>query len=165
MKKTILIFGAIIGLVLAAHAIFRMNLMYTHPDFKSSDLVGYASLFIMWSIIYFGVRNYRNNHLDGKISFLKALKTGALICVIASTLYVIVGLAYYYIFAPDFIDVFTDYVLRHSAPEDLATKTAQMAEFKEMYKNPLFAIFITYIEVMPFGLIVALVSAFIVRRK
>lgn len=120
---------------------------------------------IIFSLIYFGIRNYRNNHLDGKINFLKAFKIGALICFLASTVYVVIGLSYYYFFAPDFIDVFTDFVIRNSAPEDLEATTAQMADFKEMYKNPLSAIFVTYIEVMPIGMIVALLSSFIAMKK
>lgn len=165
MKRTILIFGLIIGAILTTNAIIHMNMMYSNPDYKGNDIVGYATMVLIFSLIYFGVRNYRNNHLDGKISFLKALKTGALICLVASTVYVIVALLYYYLFAPDFIDVFSEYMIRNAAPDEVAATTTQMANFKEMYKNPLFAILITYIEVVPVGMIVALFSAFIVKKK
>lgn len=76
-----------------------------------------------------------------------------------------VWLFYYYLFVPDFIDVYTNYVLTTCAPEDLQAKTDQMADFKEMYKNPLFVILITYSEVLPIGLVVALVSALLLKRK
>ena len=165
MKKIILIFGLIIGAILATNAIIHMNMMYSNPDYKGNDVIGYATLVIIFSLIYFGVRNYRNNYLDGKINFLQAFKTGALICFVASTVYVIFGLLYYYFFAPDFIDVFTDYMIRNSAPDEVEATTAQMANFKEMYKNPLFAILITYMEVLPIGMIVALFSAFIVKKN
>jgi len=165
MKKIILIFGLVIGAILAANAIIVINIMYSDTDFKGNDVVGYATMVIMFSLIYFGVRNYRNNYLDGKISFLKALKTGALICLVASTVYVVLGLSYYYLFAPDFLDVFSEHVIRNAAPDEVEAKTAQMANFKEMYKNPLFAILISYFEVMPVGMIVALFSAFIVKKK
>ena len=165
MKRIILIFGLVIGVILTANWIIHANMMYSNPDYKGNDVAGYATLVIIFSLIYFGVRNYRNNHLDGKISFLQAFKTGALICLVASTVYVVFGLLYYYFFVPDFIDVFSEYVIRNSAPDEVEAKTAQMANFKEMYKNPLFAIFITYIEVMPIGMIVALFSALIVRKK
>jgi hypothetical protein len=35
----------------------------------------------------------------------------------------------------------------------------------EMYKNPLFAVLISYAEVLPIGLVVAFVSALILKRK
>jgi len=165
MKKLILIFGLIIGAILAANAVMHMNMMYSNPDYKGNDVLGYTTLVVVFSLIYFGVRNYRNNYLDGSISFLQALKTGAMICFVASTVYVIVGLCYYYLFAPDFIDVFADYMIRNSAPEDIEATTAQMASFKEMYKNPLFTVLMTYMEVLPIGMIVALFSAFIVKKS
>ncbi|MEM9361943.1 MAG: DUF4199 domain-containing protein [Bacteroidota bacterium] len=165
MKKIVITFGAVIGLIISTNAVIHMNMMYSNPDYKGNDVTGYATIVIIFSIIYFGVRNYRNKYLDGKIGFAEALKVGALICFFASTIYVVIGLSYYYWFAPDFIDVYADYVLRNSAPSELEAKTAQMDNFREMYKNPLFAILITYIEVLPIGIIVAFISAFILKKK
>lgn len=165
MKKIILIFGVVIGALLSTNAIIHMNIMYTNPDYKGNDVLGYVTLVVIFSLIFVGVRNYRNKYLGGTISFLQALKSGALICFIASTVYVTIGLSYYYLFAPDFIDVFTDFMIRHSAPDEVEATTAQMANFKEMYKNPLFAILVSYLEVLPIGMIVALVSALIVKKK
>jgi len=165
MKKIILIFGAVIGVILSVNAIIHMNMMVSNPDYKGNDVVGYATMVIMFSLIYFGVRNYRNNYLDGKIGFSKAFKIGSLICFVASTIYVVVGLLYYYLFVPDFVDIYADYIIRNSAPDEVEATTAQMANFKEMFKNPLFATLITYMEVLPIGMIVALFSALIVKKK
>ena len=165
MKRIILICGGIIGILLSINGIVVINILYSNPEFKGNDLVGYTIMVAMFSLIYFGVRNYRNNHLGGKINFLRALKIGALICLIASTIYTVLGLGYYHFFAPDFIDVYAEHVIKNTAPDQVEAVTTQMANFKEMYKNPLFAIFITYLEVLPVGMIVALISALIVRRK
>lgn len=40
-----------------------------------------------------------------------------------------------------------------------------MAEFKELHKNPLFVIFISYAEVLPSATVIALISALILKRK
>ena len=165
MKKIILIYGAVIGVLLTTNSIIHLNIMSSNPDYQGNDVLGYATQIAMFSIIYFGIRNYRNNFLGGKISFFKAIKTGALICFVASTIYVVVGLLYYYLFIPDFMDIYTDYIIRNSAPDEVEAMTVQMANFKEMYKNPLFAILISYTEVLPIGMIVALFSAFIVKKN
>ncbi|HOY15489.1 MAG TPA: DUF4199 domain-containing protein, partial [Saprospiraceae bacterium] len=149
MKRNVLLFGLTIGLVLCANMLVMVNMMYANTHFKGNDLLGYAAMVAMFSLIFFGVRNHRNKDLDGFISFGKAFKTGALIALVAATLYVIVWMFYYYLFVPDFIDVYTNFVLKNCTPGDLAAKTKEMADFKEMYKNPLFVILITYSEVLP----------------
>ena len=165
MKRNILLFGSIIGGILCANMIVMVNMMYSDTHFKGNDVVGYAAMIILFSLIFFGVKNHRDKQLRGYISFGKAFKMGSLIALVGATLYVVVWLFYYYLFVPDFIDVYTGYVLTTCAPEDIETKTAQMADFKEMYKNPLFVILITYSEGLPVGLVVALVSALLLKRK
>ena len=165
MKKIVWVFGLIIGAVFCANIGFMVSWMYDNPDLKGSEMVGYAVMVVVFSLIYFGTRNYRNKHLDGYISFGKAFKTGALIALVGSTIYVLAWLFSYYVFVPDFMDIYTDYVLKNCAPDDLPAKTKQMESFKEMYKNPIFVVLITYSEVLPVGLVVALVSALVLKRK
>ena len=145
--------------------IVMVNMMYSDTGFKGNDIVGYAAMIILFSLIFFGVKNHRDKQLGGYISFGKAFKMGSLTALVGATLYVVAWLFYYYLFVPDFIDVYTDHVLTTCAPEDVKAKTAQMADFKEMYKNPLFVILITYAEVLPIGLLVALVSALVLKRN
>ena len=165
MKKNVLVFGLIMGAILCVHMIYMVNLLYTNPNFKSIDIVGYASMVVVFSLIFFGVRNYRNKKLEGVISFGKAFKTGALIALVASTVYVVVWLFSYYLFVPDFLDKYISHVLKECSASDLTAKTKEMENFREMYKNPLFVILITFSEVLPIGLIVALVSALILKSK
>ncbi|MCA0229813.1 MAG: DUF4199 domain-containing protein [Bacteroidetes bacterium] len=168
MKRYIFIFGLVLGTILCVNMVYMVNLCYTNPDFSGNELMGYAAMVLIFSLIFFGVRNYRNKELGGHISFGQAFKTGAFIALIGSTMYVFVWLFYYYLFVPDYLDIYTSHVLKEVAQTDtaaLAAKTKEMAEFKEMYKNPLYVVLITYTEVLPVGLIVALVSALILKRK
>jgi hypothetical protein len=170
MKRNVLIFGLVLGTILCINMVYMVNLCYTNPDFKSNDVLGYAAMVVVFSLTFFGIRNYRNKELGGVISFGKAFKTGALIAFAGSTMYVLVWLFYYYLFVPDFIDVFIPHVLNDAARNgataaELAEKTKEMADFREMYKNPLFVVLITYSEVLPVGLVVALISSLILKRK
>ena len=90
--------------------------------------------------------------------------------VVASTMYVVVWLIYYYIFVPGFIDQYTKHVLYEARLKgltegELEEKTKQMAEFKEMYKSPLFVMLISYAEVLPIATVIALISALVLKRK
>lgn len=170
MKKNILVFGLILGAILAIHAVYMMGLLMNNPNMVSNDLVGYVAMVVVFSLTFFGIRNYRNKHLNGFISLGHAFKTGALIAMLGSTLYVVVGLSYYYIFAPDFLDKYTEHVLlmatRNGAtPAELEAKTAELTQFKELYKNPLFAVLISYAEVLPIGLVVAFISSLFLKRS
>ena len=108
--------------------------------------------------------------MNGVISFGKAFKVGALIALVGSTIYVAVWLFYYYLFVPDFIDKYSLHVLRDAAKDgatraELSNKTKELAEFKEMYKNPLFVVLVSYAEVLPIGLAVAVISALVLKKK
>lgn len=164
MKRIVFIYGIIIGTVLCINMVVMMNLMYTNPDFKGNDILGYAAMVLLFSLIFFGARNYRNKYQNGLITFGKAFKVGALIALISATIYVVVWLFYYYLFVPDFIDVYTTYVLNETSAAELPAKAEEMEQFKEMYKNPLFVVLITYFEVLPIGLLIALISAWVLKK-
>lgn len=170
MKRNVLIFGLILGTILAGHAIYMMSLLYRNPDFESNDLVGYTAMVVVFSLTFFGVRNYRNKQLNGIISFGEAFKTGALIALVGSTVYVIFGLSYYYLFVPDFLDKYTLHVINQATRNgatatELVAKEQELTQFREMYKNPFFAVLISYAEVLPVGLVVAFVSSLFLKRK
>jgi|SRR5690554_489027 len=166
MKKIVWVYGLIMGTIFITGSLYMTHLLfYKNPDIESNDLLGYVVMIIIYSLIFFGIRNYRNRYLQGVISFKQAFKTGALITLIASTVYVVVWLFYYYMFLPDFLEKYTEYVIRHAPPAELETKTQTMQHFKNMYENPLFVILITYAEILPIGLIVSLISSFSLKKK
>ncbi|MCR6722136.1 MAG: DUF4199 domain-containing protein [Chitinophagaceae bacterium] len=166
MKKVIWIYGLIIGVIISVHTIIMMNMTVNNKNFSSNDILGYAAIIAMFSLIFFGIRKYRNSYNNGYITLGKAFKIGAAIALIGSTMYVIFGLGYYYLFLPEYLDANIQHVLQNcTSPEELAIKSKEMAEFKEAYKNPLFAILISYMEVLPLGLVVAFVSSLILKNK
>jgi uncharacterized membrane protein YfcA len=170
MERKVLIFGLALGIILAGNAVYLTGLIYHNPEFKSNDAIGYSAMIVVFSITFFGIRNYRDQYLNGVISFGKAFKIGALIGWLGATIYVVFGLVYIFLFVPDFLDKYILHVLDEAAAngataKELATKTKEMAQFKQIYKNPLFAILISYAEVLPIGLIVVLVSALFLQRK
>jgi len=170
MKRNVLIFGLILGTILAGHMVYMVNVICKNPDFESNDVIGYTAMVVVISLTFFGIRNYRNKQLHGVISLGQAFKTGALIALIGSTMYVGVWLFYYYLFVPDFLDKYALHVIHQATrngatASELAAKTEEMEQFREMYKSPFFVILISYAEVLPIGLVVAFVSSLILKRK
>jgi len=169
MKKTVLVFGLILGGIITAMMIYGAIYCCRNPESKSNDLAGYAALIVAFSFIFIGIKNFRDKHSGGLIGFGKAFKVGALITLVASTMYVVVWLFDYYLFVPDFIDKYTQHILYEARTDgasqlQLQEKAAEMAEFKQLYKNPLFVVLISYAEVLPIGLVVSLISSLILKR-
>jgi len=170
MKKNVLSFGGIMGAIMVGHSLYMVNVLCNNPAVRTNDVLGYAAMLVVFSLIFFGVRNYRNKELGGVISLGQAFKTGALIALLGSTMYVVAWLFYYYLVVPDFIDKYSEHIIieatrKGATAAELAQKEQQNATFKDMYQNPLFVVLISYFEVLPIGLAVALVSSLVLKKK
>jgi len=170
MKRNVLVFGLIAGLIVSAFMIYSSTRCYNNANFKSSEVVGYAGMLIAFSFIFVGIKNYRDKYNSGVISFGKAFMTGLYITLIASTLYVGIWLVEYYLFMPDFMDKYCSHMLteaqaKHATQAALDKTVAQMNTYKELYKSPVMVILLTYMEILPIGLAIALISALLLKRK
>lgn len=173
MKKNILVNGLTAGTVVSAFMVISMN-YFSHcegnVDYSLSMLIGYASMLLAFSLIFVGIKNYRDKHNGGIISFGKAFKIGILIALIASTMYVIAWVIDYYFFIPDFMDNYSAHMQEElkasgASQAEIDAQTKEMAGFAEMFKNPFFTAAMTYMEILPVGLVVTLISSLILKRK
>ncbi len=90
--------------------------------------------------------------------------------LIASTIYVFAWLIAYFYFLPDFMEKYSVQMLEKlkasgASQIEIEKQTKEMANFSKMYKNPFFNALMTYMEILPAGLIVTLISSFILKRK
>lgn len=167
MKKNIIIYGLIAGIVVSFLMLFSISIGF---DFNIGLLIGYASMLIAFSFVFVGIRNYRDKYNGGVISFGKAFKIGIMIVLIASTIYVIAWLIDYYFFNPDYLEKYAAHMLDKlkasgASQIEIDKQTKEMADFAKMFKNPFFNAMMTYVEILPVGLIVTLISSFILKRK
>ena len=170
MKKVVLVYGIIAGLIVTGMMAFSTGYYCAKGDFEGGMIYGYSAMIIAFSMIFVGVKTFRNKYNGGAINFGKAFKTGLFISLIASTIYVIGWLINYYCFMPDFMDKYAAVMIAKAkasgiSADELAKKTADMTQMKEWYKNPLFVVLMTYVEILPVALVVTLISALILKRK
>ncbi len=170
MKKNVLVFGAISGLIIAATGGISGALCYNNPNFQGNMWVGYGSMLLAFSLIFVAIKNYRDKYNEGTISFGKAFSIGLYIVLITSTVYVLIWLIELYAFFPDFMTRYVAHVLKdakaHGATDaELKQQAASMAGYINMYKSPLGVIVLTYMEILPVGLVIALIAALILKRK
>lgn len=173
MTKNIIIYGLISGVIVSTIMLFSMNYLSHcegNVDYGVSMLIGYASMLIAFSLVFVGIRNYREKYNGGTISFGKAFKIGILIALIASTLYVVSWLIYYFTFSPDFMEKYSAHMLEElrasgASQMEINQQKQEMADFARNYQNPFFNALMTYMEILPVGLAVTLISSLILKRK
>src|SRR3954467_12050293 len=168
MKKNVLTFGLIAGVILAAMMLLTVPFQ-DEIGLGHSYLVGYTTMVLAFLLIYFGVRSYRDNVRGGSVRFGRAFAVGALIALISSLCYVATWEVMYFKFMPDFLSKYQAHQLEKAraggASEDaIAKQKAEMDKFGEMYKNPIVNAAVTLVEPLPVGLVLALVSAGILSR-
>lgn len=166
-----LIFGALSGAVAIAAII--LTLVLDLPSHAHSEWFGYLIMLISLSMIFVGVKRYRDIERGGVIKFLPALGLGLGIAVVAGLIYV-VGWEIFLAttdpgFAERYLSDYTAGIVREmqadgATPAAIQAKIAEMQSLAQSYKNPLFRVPITFAEIFPVGLLVSLVSAAILRN-
>lgn len=170
MKKNVFVYGLIAGICITIFMSFSIAYCYAKNSFEGSMLLGYTAMLLSFSLIFVGVKKYRDQQQGGVISFKKALVMALYMALIASTLYVLGWMIAYYAFFPDFMEKLAAYQL---SPEKTSQMTAnqingirqQMETFKQWYASPLGVAGATYMEIFPVGLLVSLITAVILKRK
>jgi hypothetical protein len=171
MRKIIITFGLIGGAIVSA------SMLATVPLWKNGmitpnngHILGYSTMVIALSMVFVGIKNYRDNHQNGIITFGKAFKIGILISVIAAVCYAVTWEFTYNFLMPDFMEGMAKYyneqqIKNGATAEQLAAAKAQMDQMQAWYKNPIIRFAMTIMEIFPVGLIISLISAALLRKK
>lgn len=169
MKKTVLTFGLISGAVMVVMMAAVMPFV-DKIGFDKGEIIGYTTMVAAFLMVFFGIRSYRQNIGEGKITFGKAFAIGILITLIACVCYVAAWEIIYYKFMPDFADKYAQHMIEKArasgaTAEAIQSQLQEMKKFKALYNNPFINAAISFTEPLPIGLIVTLISSLVLRRK
>ena len=171
MSRTVLIYGIIAGAVIIATICGTIAVWGgLHEIEGAGQWIGYLVMVIALSSIFFGVKSYRDKMLGGVIKFKTAFFVGLLITLVASVVYVAGWEGYLAATNYDFMERYTASRLEKLKAEGVtgekfAKEVADMQYWKELYKNPLLRMAVTFMEIFPVGLIIALICAAILRKS
>jgi Protein of unknown function (DUF4199) len=169
MKKTVLTFGVIAGLIISV--LMNGALLLSNKIGPGHSMVlGYTLMVASFLLVYFGIRSYRDNELGGRISFGRGFACGFLITLITTVFYVVSWEIIFFNFIPNFMDSYFAAQIHKVQASGLdaatiATRVAAIQHSEQMYKNPLVNAAYTFIEPLPVGLVMTLISAAVLRRK
>ena len=165
MTRTILTYGLISGAVVILGMLADITIGGGH----SSLLVGYLIMLIALSAILMGVKQHRDRELGGVIKFSTALILGLGIALAASIAYVAIWEIYLAATHYTFMDRYTASMLAAKRAAGVtgaayAKAVAAADDMRRQYANPLYRLPETFVEIFPVGLLVALVTAALVRN-
>ena len=170
MKRTVLTFGLISGALLSAMMLVMM-LFIDQIGMDHGMVIGYTTMVLAFLLVFFGIRSYRDTVGGGQISFARAVGVGVLITVIASVCYVITWEIIYFNFLPDFGDKYAAHAIESvrasgKPPAEIEREIEQMRSMMDLFKNNiLFNIAIAFLEPLPVGLVMTLISALVLRKR
>ena len=170
MKKIVWTYGLIAGAIVSALMGASVAYCTSNPNFKHSYAIGYATMLLAFTMIFMGIKTYRDKYNGGVVSFGKAFRVGLYIALISSTIYVAAWAIEYNLLYPDFMQKYSATVVNDlkaagTTQATIDTKVKEMAKMAEWYKNPVFFVLLTYAEILPLGLVVSLICALILKRK
>lgn len=168
MLRHALIYGGISGAIVIA--VISVTLIAMGPESAaSSQLSGYATMLAALIIIFVGIKRFRDVEYGGVISFKKGAAVGLAMAVVAGVVYTIGWEAVLFTTDFAFIETYSQTMIDGIKAQNLpaseeAAKIEEIASGMEMYRNPIIRLTITFSEIFPIGLIVALLSAAILRN-
>ena len=167
MQQVIWKYGLFAGVILAA--LMFLTIPFVDTIGNMGLVLGYATMLVGFTMIFLGIRAYRDGVGGGKITFGRAFLIGLAITAIGSLCYVGAWEVISRKYMPDFADKYAARVMAQARadgkPEaELVATQKKMDEFAKSYQNPWFRIPMTLLEPLPVGLLLSLVASGMLRR-
>lgn len=168
MVRIALVYGIISGTI----TIITMMLGLFSSEgggFFSSEIFGYLVMLIALSMIFVGIKRYRDTELGGVIKFLPAFGLGLSIAVIAGIMYVAIWEIYSLQTNYAFIGEYTASIVETEKAKgtqgaELEKLVAEMEQMRENYMKPYFRLPMTFLEIFPVGLLISVFSAALLQN-
>ncbi|HEX4038254.1 MAG TPA: DUF4199 domain-containing protein [Acidobacteriaceae bacterium] len=169
MKKDVWKYGLLSGMVLAI--LLAVTVPFeNHTSARWGMVVGYTTMVLSFLIVFVGVRHYRDFECGGFITFGRALAAGVLMMLISCVCYVVMWEALTATVERDFGHQYAAALVKRAQNsglrgEALEAKMAEIRKFEANCSNPLYRASMTLLEPLPVGIVMALVTAGILRRR
>ena len=153
MKTTVIRFG-LYGL-LTGFTIFTLHLVLgiKNLEYSTNEILGYISIFISLSFIFFGIKHYRDQVNNGVISLGKAVAIGVLISLLVALGIAIADFMYTKFIDPSFFSNYEQQLIEQGKADEIIKMTSATA-----------ALFMLVLVTI-IGFIISLISGLILHRK
>lgn len=167
MRKTILLSGLIIGLLISANFFISEGLF--DGNWNKMEIFGFLTMFLAFGIgLFLSLKKIDAANYSGHINFSQAFIASFYIILLVTVVYTLMWEIDFRSSDGSFVDAYLDHskqemVDRGLSEEEIETNLEQQKQVMIAYKNEtLVRIGITASEIFPVGLIMALLMSFVV---
>lgn len=170
MSSTIrypLVYGGLAGLIIVGMSLAAYGTgLVGH---STSPLFGYTVMLLALTMIFVGVKRYRDIEMGGVIKFGRALAVALGIGLVAAIIYAAAFEIYMAVTGFDFVAWFSEVrqqelVASGASQAAIQAEMAEIRAFGETYKNPFVRIPFHFLEIGPVCIVIALISAALLRN-
>jgi len=153
MKSTVIkygLYGLLTGLIIfTLHLVLGIN----NLDYSTNEILGYVSIFLSLSFVFFGIKHYRDKVNNCMITLGKAIAIGILISILVGVGIAIADFIYTKFIDPSFFSNYEQILIEQGREDEIFEMTSTTA-----------AIFM-FVLVTIIGFIISLISGLILQRK
>ena len=168
MKKTVLRYGTYSAITICVLFIISWYAL-SNLSLPVQEVLGYVSIIVSLSFVYFGIKHFRDKENEGKINFKKAVVIGVLISLITAIVFGLLDVLYTEVLNPGFMENYYSEIAENMKgtlpPDELKLKLAELEAQKEQFSNPLLSFTFMALTVFVIGFIISLISSLILQRK
>lgn len=170
MKKIVLVYGVIAGAINIAVALLLTTIFGDDMAHSNTEWLGYLIMIIALTLIFMGIKQFRDKHLGGVIKFGKAFLTGLYIALVASAVYVGMWEVYIQTSGENWIENYQTSLIegmreQGATEQEITIQKKELEYYADIYKDPFTRTLITLSEILPVGLIISLISAALLRKS
>ncbi|MEQ8715595.1 MAG: DUF4199 domain-containing protein [Cyclobacteriaceae bacterium] len=170
MIRIAVIYGLAAGAIITVINYSTLPIWQDEMNFALGEILGYLGMLVSLVTVFVGIKSLRDNQLGGFITFKQAFLQGLYITLVASFIYIVGWESYYTTSGGDFMEQYSTYMVDEARAEgaseaEIESKISEMQDMQEMYKIAPIRWGMTLMEIFPVGLIITLISAFILKRN
>ena len=166
MRNVGIKYGLICGLVYIIFGMGQILLGAQAQGGVTGILLGLGMLVATFFVIFYGVKEFRDNVNGGGLTTGQGVKLGVLIALIASVLTAVFNLFYHYVIDPELMERMLE-TMREGYEERGMTdqQIEQAVKWVEMFRNPALGAGFTIVWYCLWGLVKGLIAGAILKHE
>ncbi len=167
MKKVITKYGLIACAIVIGIPVLSMAITGFGPEsFDLGAIIGYSSMIVAMGLIYFAIRNHRDKHNGGIVSFGEGMKIGLAISTMGGIVWGIYNLIFVTWIMPDFYEQYVS----HSSGLEIGTQEFERHFNETMEANSFFysdfgGTLLMFLTVFLIGFVISIISALVLQKR